>query len=269
MIRYGLNGATVMPLDLASEIRLASAAGFDLIEFRAPKIEKSLQTSSLDELKTLLRAAGLQPLSVNALEQSNTRSPAEVSAEFEKLAGWAEALGCSFVVAVPGFLSAPVPKEEVVARTVDALAPLAEIAAAHNVRLGFEFLGFSNCTVNSLAQAREILRRLASPHVGLALDTFHFYLAGEPLEELGELEPGELILLHVNDAESRSRDELRDEHRLLPGQGVIPLQDMWRLLRERDLVDHASLELFRPEYWEQPPEPFLREALACLRRVFP
>ncbi len=44
---------------------------------------------------------------------------------------------------------------------------------------------------------------------------------------------------------------------------------MWRLLRERNLIDHASLELFRPEYWERPPEPFLREALASLRRLFP
>lgn len=271
MIQYGLNGATTMPLDQASEIRLAAATGFDLIEFRAPKIDTYLQTGTVAELKQALDSSGLRALSINALEQVDTRPAGgarALAAECEKLASWAQALSCPYIIAVPGFLEKPMGKEESVARAVDCLAPLVETAARHEVRLGFEFLGFANCTVNSLALAREIVVRLKSPAAGLVIDTFHFYLANEPVELLSEIAPGELFLFHVNDAESQPRARLRDEHRLLPGLGVIPLREIWDVLRERKLINHASLELFRPEYWARPTDEFLREALGSLRQVF-
>lgn len=268
MPKYGLNGSTLQLVEQAEEIRLAGAAGFDLLELRAPKIEKFLTTGSLDELKTQLAAAGLELLSINALEQTDTRPLEEVRAECEHLAQWAQALGCPYIVAVPGFREQPLPETEIILRTVDRLAPLAEICSAHGVRLGFEFLGFANCTVHSLQLARAIIDKLASPHAGLVVDTCHFYLSSEPVELLGEIEPGQLLIFHVNDVEDRPRAELRDPHRLLPGRGVIPLQEMWDTLRRRELIDHASLELFRPEYWQCAPEEFLPEALDSLRHIF-
>lgn len=271
-IEYGLNGATTGPLELAVEIREAASAGFTLLEFRTPKLEEYLEREGLPALQQLLAERGLRPLSLNALEEINTR-PARgqraLEEECRKLAGWARELSCPTLVAVPGRLSAPQPEREVVPRTVDALAALAEIAAAHGVRVGFEFLGFRESSVNSLQMARRVLARLDHPAAGLVLDTFHFYLSGEPLELLSEIAPGELLVLHVNDAENRPRGELTDEHRLLPGAGVIPLREIWDRLRERKLVGHASLELFRPEYWKRSPATFLPEALDSLRRVFP
>jgi 2-keto-myo-inositol isomerase len=268
MIKYGLNGSTTMPLDQATEIRQVAAAGFDLIEFRAPKIEQFLQTGALAELKQLLDDTGLEPLSINSIEKLQSRPAAELLVECEQHAAWAQGLGCPYIIAVPGFLSEPVPPQEAIARTVDALAPLAEIAGAHNLHLGFEFLGFADCWVNSLAMARDIVRKLASPHTGLVIDTFHFYLSGEPMEMLSDLQPGELLLFHVNDVENLPRAELADEHRILPGDGVIPLKEMWTQLRERDLITHASLELFHPGYWQQQPEAFLPPALASMKRIF-
>lgn len=268
MIKYGLNGSTTMPLDQATEIRQAAAAGFDLIEFRAPKIEQFLQAGALADLKRLLDEAGIAPLSINSIEKIQSRPAAELQAECEQHATWAQALGCPYVIAVPGFLPDPVPPQEAVARTLDALAPMAEIAGAHSVRLGFEFLGFADCWVNSLAMARDTVRKLDNPHVGLVIDTFHFYLSAEPLELLSDLAPRELLLFHVNDVEGLPRAELADEHRILPGDGVIPLREMWTQLRKHDLITHASLELFHPGYWKHPPGEFLPQALASMKRVF-
>lgn len=275
-ILYGLNGSTTQPLDQETEIRLVAEAGFDLIEFRAPKIEAWLRKGSLGELKRLLDDSGLRPLSVNSLEQTDTRPEAGVRAECERLADWAAALGCPYLVAVPGFTDARAHEaevtEETVAKVAERLAPLAEICGERGVRLGFEFLGFANCTVNRLATARQIVEAVASDHIGLVLDTCHFYLGGEPVELLRELAPGELLILHVNDVEDRPREELQDPHRLLPGrgpgQGIVPLGEYWKSLREAGAIDHASLELFRPEYWQRDPAPFLAEALASLRETF-
>lgn len=271
MTKYGLNGATTMPVDQAREIRLVGAAGFHLIEFRVPKVEKFLQTGTLADLKEMLDAAGIKALSMNSIEQVNTRPAGgtkALHAECKKLASWAQALSCPYLVAVPGFLSEPVSEKEMIARTVDALAPLAEIVAAHQVRLAFEFLGFSHCSVSSLPMAREVVRRLGRPSVGLVIDTFHFFLSGAPLERLAEIAPGELFLFHVNDAEDQPRHKLADEHRVLPGQGVIPLKKIWEVLQQHGLIDHASLELFRPHYWHLPPEKLLGDGLASMQRIF-
>ncbi len=268
MIKYGLNGSTTMPLDQATEICQVAAAGFDLIEFRAPKIERFLQAGTLADLKELLSDTGLQPLSINSIEKIQTRPAAELQAECEQHAAWAQGLRCPYIIAVPGFLSDPVPAQEAVGRTLDALAPMAEIAGAHGVRLGFEFLGFADCWVNSLATARDIIRQLASPHAGLVIDTFHFYLSGEPMEILSRLQPGELLLFHVNDVKDLPRAELADEHRILPGEGVVPLKEVWTQLRERALINHASLELFHPGYWQRQPQEFLPQALASVKQTF-
>lgn len=270
-ILYGLNGSTTQPLEQREEVRRAAQAGFDLLEFRAPKIEQFLATGTLAELKLLLEQNAIRPLSINSLEQTDTRPPKDVQAECERYAGWARELGCPYLVAVPGFQDSPPTEKEVTknaARAAAALAPLAEICGTRGIKLGFEFLGFADCTVNSLRAARNIVKKVNSPHLGLVIDTCHFYLSNQPVEALEELEPGELLLLHVNDVEDLPRAELRDPHRLLPGRGIIPLSDIWKILRERGLINHASLELFRPEYWELNPEKFLPEALASLRRVF-
>ena len=267
-ILYGLNGSTTQPLDQATEIKLAARAGFDLIEFRAPKIEQFLTNGALADLKQLLNENGIAPLSINSIEQTDTRPIPEVEEECNKFAEWAETLGCPYLVSVPGFQNSPTQEEERIARATDALASLAEICGQHGIKLGFEFLGFGNCTVNSLRLAREVVQQVSSPHLGLVIDTCHFYLSNQPAELLGEIAPGELLLFHVNDVEDRPRAELQDPHRLLPGQGVIPLQEYWAKLREHGAIHHASLELFRPEYWKRNPEEFLPEALASLKKIF-
>ena len=267
-ILYGLNGSTTQPLDQETEIQLVAEAGFDLIEFRAPKIEAFLEKNSLAALRRMVEESGLRPLSVNSLEKTDTRPKAEVISECEKLADWAAELGCPYLVSVPGFTESQPTETETIATVTERLSPLAEVCGERGVKLGFEFLGFSNCTVNRLATAREIVKTVSSPNIGLVLDTCHFYLGGEAIETLKEFAPDDLLMLHVNDVEDLPRTELRDPHRLLPGLGVAPLGDYWSALQSSDAIAHASLELFRPEYWERETKAFLAEALTSLRTTF-
>lgn len=269
-MKYALNGATVMPLDQEEEIRSVAAAGFDAVELRAPKIAKFLEGSTLGRLRRLLEAAGLEVLSINALEEFNTLPDEElVFEECLKMARWARELSCPCLVAVPGFAGGSKTEREVLETTRRRLDSLARIAEEFGVRVGLEFLGFSDCTVRTLTSAIEIVESIRRDNVGLVLDTFHFFLSGGPLREISKIPEGRLFLLHVNDVENRPAGELKDCHRVLPGRGVLPAAEIWRALQARELVGHASLELFRPEYWERPPSEFLPEALSALRSVFP
>ncbi len=92
MIKYGLNGATTMPLHQETEIRLAGGAGFDLIELRVPKVEQYLKFGTLSHLKGLLSTNGLRILSLNAIERVNTRQSGKESELLEEGLKWPDGL---------------------------------------------------------------------------------------------------------------------------------------------------------------------------------
>ena len=83
----------------------------------------------------------------------------------------------------------------------------------------FEFLGQTDCTVQTLDLAHEIVRTANRNNLGLVIDSFHFYAGGSTIDMIEALDPRLLAVFHINDAEDRPREELNDSHRLLPGLG--------------------------------------------------
>ena len=108
---------------------------------------------------------------------------------------------------------------------------LSRIAAPHGVRLAYEFLGFADCTVNTLAQCAAIVEKVARPNVGLVLDTFHFFAGGSTLASIREVDPGRIFIVHINDVERAPRRKMHDALRLYPGKGILPLQGVLRGLK--------------------------------------
>jgi 2-keto-myo-inositol isomerase len=133
------------------------------------------------------------------------------------------------------------------------LRELSRIAKPYGVRLALEFLGFRDCTVNTLAQCAAIVERTARPNVGLVLDTFHFFAGGSSLVSLREVDPRKIFMVHVNDVEAAPRGTLHDALRLLPGEGVLPLQAILSALKGIGYDGKFSVEIFRPAYWACPP----------------
>lgn len=155
----------------------------------------------------------------------------------------------------------------VVVRTRQALLEIAAIAADDGVRVGFEFLGFGWCSVSTLGFARRIVEGMGEPTVGLVIDTFHYYIGGSRLEDLDGLDPSRLFFVHLDDAEGRPRDTLTDAHRLMPGEGAIPLRAMVAKLSSLGFRGPYSVELFRPEYWAMDPPEVARRAKESAERV--
>ena len=128
---------------------------------------------------------------------------------------------------VPGRLPEQAPSlEEIIDESVRVLTDLSTIAERHGVALAFEFLGQTDCSVQTLDLADEIVRRVGRPDVGLVIDSFHFYAGGSTIDMIETLEPESLFVFHINDAENLPREQLQDSHRLLPGLGILPLAEM-------------------------------------------
>lgn len=270
-MKIALNGATTMRADLATDLHAAKAAGFDYVEIWAAKLRAFLKERSATELKDLFAASGLAPLSINSIEHITFRNATayeSIKCECEELSRIAATVGCPCIVVVPGRLpNGGASRENVIAESIRALNELCDIAAAHNVTLAFEFLGQTDCSVPTLDLAHQIVRETNRKNLGLVIDSFHFYAGNSTFEMIEALDPSLIQIFHINDAEDLPRAQLEDRHRLLPGLGILPLKQMLAAFRKIGYDKVASVEIFRPEYWERDPFELARDAYAATERV--
>jgi 2-keto-myo-inositol isomerase len=266
-----INGATTMTADLETDIRSAAAAGFDLVELRSNKLYDYLETRTVDDLNALLKETGVGVLSINTLEHITWRSEEDQEAireECEKLSAISAAIGCPYVLSVPGKLRmGPKTDEETIGESIRVLHELADIVEKHDVKLGFEFQGEEGNSVQTLDLGSRIVDMVGRESVGNVIDTYHFYAGGSTWESLEKLDPKKLFIFHINDAEDLPKDQLNDSKRLYPGLGILPIAEMKKRLDEIGYQGPASVEIFRPEYWEKDPYEVAKEAKNAAERV--
>ena len=256
-MKIAINGATTMTANLETDVRSAGAAGFDLVELRSNKLYDYLGSHTVSDLNALLAEAGVGVLSINTLEHITWRSDEDYAAikdECAKLSEISAAIGCPYVLAVPGALrQGPRTEQEIIDESVRVLTDLADIAEPHGIKIGFEFLGEAGNSVQTLDLGSRIVDLVGRGSVGNVMDTYHFYAGGSTFESIDRLDPKKLFILHVNDAEDLPKEQLNDSKRLYPGLGILPLLEMKQRLDAIGYDGPVSVEIFRPEYWEEDP----------------
>ncbi len=270
-MKLALNGATTMRADLETDIRAAAAAGYELVELRSNKLYDYLETKTVDDLKALLAETGIGVLSINTLEHITWRSDEDYAAikeECAKLSQISQAIGCPYVLSVPGALrQGPKTDEETIEESVRVLNELADIAENHGIKIGFEFLGEAGNSVTTLDLGSKIVDLVGRESVGNVIDTYHFYAGNSSWEALESLDPKKLFIFHINGAEDLPKDELNDSKRLYPGEGILPITRMKETLDKIGYDGPASVEIFRPEYWERDPYVVAKEAKQAAERA--
>ncbi len=269
-MQLGYNGATTMTSDLETDIRIAGAAGYDALEITATKLDKYLEKHSIAEARALVDAAGLRTHAVNSIEKINFREAqgrAEVLNRTRQLSEYARALACPWIIAVPGPAPEGTKWEAIRSNTVTSLRAMSEVAKPYGVNLAFEFLGFPWCSVQTAAQAWEIVQEVNLSNVGMVIDTCHFYAGNSTIESIREINANKLAVFHINDVEAMPKDKITDANRLFPGDGVIPLQQIIGAVRGTGFDGVASVEIFRPEYWQREPQGVAKEAKEKSKRV--
>jgi 2-keto-myo-inositol isomerase len=269
-MKLALNGATTMKADLVTDIEAASRAGFDYLEIWAPKLRVFLKSHTSAELNAIFHKHSLAPYSINSIERitfRDERGHKDLLNECEEICRLASEIDCPYVVVVPGLLPPGATREDCIAESSRVLEDLARIASRFGIGLAFEFLGQPGCSVRTLDLAAEIVGRVARPDVGLVIDSFHFYAGGSTIESIDALDAEKLFIFHINDAEDVPRERLEDRHRLLPGLGILPLNEMIAALGRIKYDRVISVEIFRPEYWERDPLELARDAHAAMLDV--
>ena len=151
-------------------------------------------------------------------------------------------------------------EEEIIDESVKVLNELADIAEKYNVSLAFEFLGQTDCSVQTLDLCNEIVEKVNRENVGNVIDTFHFYAGNSTFEAIETLNPEKLFIFHINDAENLPKENLTDAHRLYPGEGILPIKEIKEHFDKIGYDRMVSIEIFRPEYWNEDPFEVARKA---------
>ncbi len=262
-MKLSLNGATTMRADLETDIKAASQAGFELLEIWAAKLREFLKTRTTADLKNLLVENNIEPYSINSIEHITFRSDEdynEIKTETEELSRIASEIGCPYVVVVPGKLPEGASKEQIIEESVKALNELGEIAEKYGVSLAFEFLGQTDCSVQTLDLCNEIVEKVNRPNIGNVIDTFHFFAGNSTFEAIDLMKPEKLFIFHINDAENLPKEQLTDAHRLYPGTGILPIKEIKAHFDKIGYDKMVSIEIFRPEYWNEDPYEVARKA---------
>ncbi|MFT5188596.1 MAG: sugar phosphate isomerase/epimerase [Verrucomicrobiales bacterium] len=119
-------------------------------------------------------------------------------------------------------------------RYANRLRRVAQILKDHGQRLGMEYVGTQSLLtrghypfIHTLAETQELMARIGTGNVGVVLDSWHWWTAGDSTESLRTLKNKDVILVDLNDAPSGvvKRDQ-QDGRRQLPAStGVIPIKE--------------------------------------------
>ncbi|MGQ9524078.1 MAG: sugar phosphate isomerase/epimerase family protein [Armatimonadota bacterium] len=261
-----INGATTMPYSLEEDIRAAGRAGFDEVEIWASKLDDYLKFHSTDDLKALLDDCRVRPATICPCGMTLFGDVDGALAQLDRAARIAQEIGCPTLLVCPDAPPAGMSEQEAFSAAGSAARRHAETAGRYGVKVAIEPLGM-HTFVPGPRQALRIIEEAGHPSLGLMMDTFHYYKSGVPLDDIRAIPTELLLIVHINDCEDRPREELNDGHRLYLGEGILPLVDEIRILREKGYEGALSVEIFRQEYWQNPIDEIAVRSMESLRRL--
>jgi sugar phosphate isomerase/epimerase len=268
---YCFNTSTIrgQKLSLVEEIDIASQAGYQAIEPWIGEIQTYDQLGgSLPDLKKRIADCGLTVESAIGFAQWIVDDDAQRAKALEQAR-----LEMDLVQQIGGKrIAAPAAGATDVA-TIDYLKVAARYRALLVIgdHMGVvpqvEVWGFSK-TLTRLGQAAMVAIESGHPKACVLADVYHLYKGGSDFAGLKLLNGAQMHVFHMNDYPANPpRAAINDSDRVYPGDGVAPVADVLRTLREIGFAGYLSIELFNPTYWQQDPLQVARTALDKLKAL--
>lgn len=192
--------------------------------------------------------------------------------QLEPAAQFAFAIGCPRMMTYI-LSSSDTPKDELRRIYKDRFTRAADILARSHVRLGLEFLGplhirkqFKYEFIWRMPEMLEFAKECGS-NVGLTLDTWHWHHAGATTDDILAAGKDRIVEVHFNDSPDLPPEQIRDNQRLMPGEGVINLTGFLQALKKIGYEDALSVEVFGRGLKEMTPEEGARLGLTKGREV--
>jgi sugar phosphate isomerase/epimerase len=228
---------------------------------------------ALDAAGLWTGAAGLLPGTMSATEQDWT-------AGLKSLSGLAR-MACdagftrSTIVVLPFHEKLNFDKN--FALHIDRLRQVAPVLADYGIRLGLEYVSpetrrapFPHAFVHDLKGMLQLIDEAGQNNIGLLLDSFHWYCAGENRQDIAALRNRPVVVVHINDAPAgRSLRQQSAFERELPGStGVIDLDGFLGVLNDIDYEGPVTCEPMNNALNGEPPEKAIAAVKHSMDRVW-
>lgn len=250
-----LDTATIRPAEtIKKKIRIAAEAGYDGIEpWEGELNEYEENGGDLTELGSEISDLGLSVPNIVALWNAIPPNREEwdgMQEDHRRRFRQASEIGAKYIQTV--LTPARSWDEYNLYWAADRYRDLLEIGINdYNVKPALNFLQFLPHN-QKIGQAAAIALNADHPEARIIPDTFHMYAGGSGWNGMKHLQGHFMAIFQINDVPSvPSREELEDEHRIYPGDGIFPLPEILHDLKETGFSEFISLQLFNPDYWEQ------------------
>lgn len=201
---------------------------------------------SLDALLGEIRSRGLTAPIVEAVSGwGQGAGRAEIESQTRPAVETAVAAGADTVVAIS--MEPTIPSLEVAAR---GFATVCAVAAEHGIRASVEFFPWGG--ISDLATAWQLVQAAGAGNGGIVLDTWHWGRAacGPDYDTLRSIPGDRIHVVQIDDAGPEPESDAFQEtlhSRRLPGDGVVDIVGVLRILREMGATPHVAPEVFNRE----------------------
>lgn len=253
--RFCLNTSTIsgQKIPLRQTIEVAVAAGYDGVELWINDIKEHVrQGNSIESLAKFITSKNIKVENAISFTQWMVDDDARRKSALDELGEemrLVAVLGCARIAAPPAGVenSTPIDFQKAGARYHEILS----LGRKHKVMPLLEFWGASG-TLYNFSQALAIAAAANDRDARILPDIYHLFRGGSGFEGL-QLVNGKVIeIIHMNDyPASKPVSEQMDSDRVYPGDGVAPLRQVLRDLKDMGGIKVLSLELFNKSYWEQ------------------
>jgi len=263
---YSLNTSTIrgQKIPIEEEVRLAAKAGFNAIEPWIGELQDfAKKGGSLKDLGKLVADSGLKVESAIGFarwivddDMERQKGLDDAKRDMEMVL----AIGGTRIAAPPaGATDKPIIDMNKIA---DRYRTLAELGGKVGIIPEAEIWGFSK-TLSRLGETVLIAMESGNPKACILPDIYHLFKGGSGFEGLKLLQGKAIGIFHVNDyPKEKDRAAIKDADRIFPGDGIAPLKDIFRTLRDIGYRGMLSLELFNPEYYKRDAFEVIKEGLA-------
>ena len=232
-------------------LRKTRELGFDFVELLVPEPEDGLD---LAQTRRILADEGLGVVLAARVNLQRSIASEDAAAHqggidyLKSTVDAAEALGATIIggplygepLVFAGRPPYPWTDAQIAARaqrTIDGLAEVAPYAASAGKVLALEPLNrFETDIVNTTAQAVQVIDAVASPGLGIVLDTFHMNMEERSIPDAIRAAGPRLVHFQAN-----------ENHRGFPGTGNMDWTAITRALAQIGYAGPVSLEPFRRE----------------------
>jgi 4-hydroxyphenylpyruvate dioxygenase len=232
---------------LEEKLRAVAAAGFDAVEI----FENDLLTfpGTPRDVGRMVRDLGMQvSLFQPFRDLEGLPEPLRIRA-FDRMARKFDVmseLGTDLILLCSNCSTSAQPDRQAM---VDDLSALGELAARHQMRVGYEALAWGR-HVNDHRDAWSLVRDVDHPNIGLILDSFHSLSRQIPSASIGDIRGDKLFIVQIADAPKLDMDYLywSRHFRNMPGQGDFPLAEFAAAVLRTGYQGYWSLEIFNDRF---------------------